>query len=287
MIAYRLTFITPLFSRGLYENQPEIRPPSIRGQLHHWFRWLGGDHAAEKRAFGSVHGGATSSRVVIRVANVHGQTATAPTLPHKGGGHAAPKTAFLPGTTFELHILPRLRPLSEGDQRLFDRALEGWLLMGSLGLRSTRAAGSFVWEPIGNAPLKPPVDFNDYEDRCHSLARHSGLRFALLHKTYNNAENARRTVSDTLGGREDRAGQDGLAAINHPLGRAFGGRKTSPLKFRIVSFGKEFRIAALWDNRQNVTGNLPADLQGIINLLAERKPDLGQQLAASRLADFS
>lgn len=33
MTSYRITFTAPLFSKGSYDNQPEIRPPSIRGQL--------------------------------------------------------------------------------------------------------------------------------------------------------------------------------------------------------------------------------------------------------------
>jgi len=37
----RLTFITPMFGHGATET-PEVRAASIRGQLHNWFRLLGG-----------------------------------------------------------------------------------------------------------------------------------------------------------------------------------------------------------------------------------------------------
>ena len=58
--SFRLEFITPLFSRGAYEDRPEIRAASIRGQLHAWFRVLGGEPADEKSIFGTVHGDAVA-----------------------------------------------------------------------------------------------------------------------------------------------------------------------------------------------------------------------------------
>jgi hypothetical protein len=283
-IAFRLEFITPLFSRGAYEDRPEIRAASIRGQLHWWFRALGGRPADENAIFGSVHGGATASKIVVRVSSVVGTTQRANTLPHKNGDQAGPKAAFSPGTHFELRVLTRLGGLSVPHQSAFDRTLEGWLLLGSLGLRSTRAAGNFRWEPLGNH-LMPPADFATYETRCAKLLEKAPLRFALLGQDYATAEAARRVVSDTLGGRDDNIGQDDLFQLRDPLGKIGRGvRKTSPLRFRIVGIGNDFRIIAMWDDRTLVTGNQPGDLAGIIKLLKERKPALGNQLAASDLA---
>lgn len=287
MSTYRLEFITPLFSRGSYEDRPEVRPPSIRGQLHWWFRALGGNATDEKAIFGGVHGGATASKVVVRVSSLVGTTGRVNTLPHKNGDQASPKAAYQIGTKFDLHILSRLGGLDSRLQSALDRTLETWLLLGTLGLRSTRAAGSFRWEtipPLSEASLKPPADFAAFEVRCQELLRGAPLRFALLGQNYPTAEQARRVVSDTLGGRDDHHGQDDLAQLNHPLGKVFGGRKTSPLRFRIVGIGATFRIAAVWDARMEVTGNLPGDLAGIIRLLNQRKPALGAQLAASGLA---
>lgn len=287
MSSYRLEFITPLFSRGAYEDRPEVRPPSIRGQLHWWFRALGGNATDEKAIFGGVHGGATSSKVVVRVSSVIGPTGSVNTLPHKGGGQASPKAAFQIGTRFDLHLLTRHGALDKRLQPALDRTLETWLLLGTLGLRGTRAAGSFRWEPVppqrGDS-LLPPADFPAYESRCSKLLENAPLRFALLGQSYSAAEQARRVVSDTLGGRDDHQGESGLARLNHPLGKIFDGRKTSPLRFRIVSIGGQFRIAAVWDARTDVTGNRPGDLAGLIHLLDERKPALGRQLAASSLA---
>ncbi len=290
MSTYRLEFITPLFSRGAYDDRPEVRPPSIRGQLHWWFRALGGIAADERVIFGGVHGGATASKVVVRVRHspLHGEWI--PTLPHKPAGinpqdgPNAPRIAVRPGLIVELHILTRLGGLDRRLKDAFDRALETWLLLGTLGLRSTRAAGSFRWQPLNGAPLTYPASFDAYAARCGELVESAPLGFALLETTYASAEAARKVVSDTIGGRDDRQGQGDLARLHDPLGKVFGGRKTSPLRFRIVSVGNHYRIAAVWDARERVTGNRPEDLAGIIRLLTERKPALGQQLQRSAIA---
>lgn len=288
MSTYRIKFITPLFSRGAYENNPEVRPSSIRGQLHTWFRALGGNAVDEKAIFGGVHGGATASRVVVRISSLEGLTGSSSTLPHKNGSQASPKPAYQIGTGFDLHILSRLGRLEPRLYAALDRTLETWLLLGTLGLRGTRAAGSFCWQPKPAAfegSLQPPCDFNGYELRCIELTHGAPLRFALLAQVYPAAEQARRVVSDTLGGRDDHFGQNDLSRLNDPLGKiGRGERKTSPLRFRIVEFGGTYRIAAVWDARIAVTGNRPSDLSGIIQLLQQRKPALGEQLQASALA---
>ena len=286
MSTYRLEFITPLFSRGAYEDRPEVRPASIRGQLHWWFRALGGNSTDEKAIFGGIHDGATASKVVVRVSSLLGTTGSVNTLPHKNGAQASPKAAYQIGTKFDLHILSRLGGLDKRLQSALDRTLETWLLIGTLGLRSTRAAGSFRWEaipPLGEDNFRPPADFAAFEVRCQDLLRQAPLRFALLGQNYSAAEQARRVVSDTLGGRDDNQGQNDLSRMNDPLGKIFNGRKTSPLRFRIVGIGGQYRIAALWDARTAVTGNRSGDLAGIISLLRQRKPALGEQLAASNL----
>jgi hypothetical protein len=302
MSTFRLEFITPLFSHGAYEDRPEIRPASIRGQLHWWFRALGGSYADEKAIFGGVHSGAIGSKIVVRVSEIRGDTAWRPTLPHKPAGRDrttgpdAPKAAFLPGASFHLHCLERLGGITgEGRKAMFARALESWLLLGSLGLRATRGGGDFKWEPVQDTGLRYPASIAEYAARCGEILKGSRLRCALLEAAYPNGEAARRVMTDTLGG-PDRGEEWGeLKALNWPMGDVASSkqrgmdpsrrdRKTSPLRLRVVAVGQECRIAAVWDGRTEVTGNRPADLQGIIRLLAERKPALGKQLAASPLA---
>jgi len=300
MMTFQLKLITPLFCRGSYEDRAEIRPPSIRGQLHWWFRALGGSYREEKEIFGGVHSGATASKVVVRVQN---QTTTGewlPTLPHKPAGATpqdgpnAPRIAFGPGVSFQLHLLTRLGGLDNRLAKGFNKALETWLLLGTLGLRSTRAGGSFNWQPQGEAGFHAPNSFQAYEAQCQNLLLGAPLRFALLNQSFNNAEQPRKLVADTIGGPNGTGDWPTLDQANWPLGNVSMGiqrqrfqgaprRKTSPLRFRIVNVGSEYRIAAVWDGRTEVTGNKVADLKTLINQLTTRKPQLGGLLAQSAL----
>lgn len=283
-----LEFITPMFSHGA-TDQPEIRSASIRGQLHAWFRILGGDIEAERRVFGGIkqrnadsgmmpsHEKTLASRVVVRVSDVNGRARELPTLPHKQGGMAAPRKAYDVGTKCRVVITDRLGGLKETDEALLNRAIDAWLLMGTLGFRATRAAGSFVWT---DESFPVPTTSLAYEDACRDLLDEvsAQAKVAVLERDYPSAERARVDVSDSLGGRNDRDGQNDLARLHDPLGRVFGGRKTSPLKYRILRFGDRYRILAFWDGRTEVTGNTNRDLYGVLDLLAQRKPEIGAQL---------
>jgi hypothetical protein len=297
MMTFRLTFITPLFSKGAYDDRPEVRAASIRGQLHWWHRALGGDAAMERALFGSVHAEfgvkrgekapARASRVVVRTGGLTVPAKAPPdaaTLPHKSGGPASLKTCLQPGSAFDLHILTRLGGLTADQEKVLHHTLRAWLLFGSLGLRSTRAAGNFVWKTDA-AGWTAPTDADSWKQAITDTLGAAPLRWALLDKTYDRAEDARRDASDTIGGRDDAEGEDTLSRINHPLGTINrGNRKTSPLRFRIVYLSGKFRIAALWDNRQQVTHNALGDLERVIALLQKgtrnSKPkEIGQQLA--------
>lgn len=276
MISHRITFLTPLFSRGSYDDRPEIRPPSIRGQLHWWFRALGGRHSDEKVIFGGVHNHAVASKIVVRVGNIKGRQAAAPTLPHKGRGLASEKTAFLAETSFELHLSERLGGLTGPHATRFRQSLEAWLLAGTLGLRATRAAGSFVWEPLCPNGVPMPQTQEAYSLALQGVFSSAPLKVRLLKETFATAEAARICISDTLGGRDDRF--DDLARMQHPLGTIRGRRKTSPLRFRIVRISNRFHVVAVWDNRTAVTGNRPEDLKGIADLLDNRGKKIGTAL---------
>jgi hypothetical protein len=283
MTSYRLTFITPLFSKGSYDDLPEIRPPSIRGQLHWWFRALGGSHAEEHAIFGGVHGGAVASKIVVRVANVTGETGKVATLPHKSGGQASEKSAFLPGTSFDLHLLERLGGLGEARRAAFHRTLEAWLLAGTLGLRATRAGGSFVWAPATSTGVEidMPESIVSYRRRLDAVFSGTSIKAALLEEAFRTPGEARICVSDTIGGRDDPNGTSDLARLNDPLGRIRPKRKTSPLRFRIVMVGEAFHIVAVWDDRSAVTGNRPGDYEGVVKLLAEKGKRIGKMLPPS------
>jgi hypothetical protein len=276
MTQYKIQFITPLFSRGAYDDLPEIRPASIRGQLHWWFRALGGSAADENAIFGSVHSKPIhASKVVVRVNNVCGQQGLVNTLPHKSGGQASPKMAFQPGTTCVLHFGFRLGGLDDRLKKAFDRTVETWLHLGTLGLRATRASGSFSWEPLTHGAVAMPQSLDEWRTRCTELLKNAPLKFYLTTESFDSAEKARSVVSDTIGGRGDKQGESSLARINYPLGRVFGGRKTSPLRFRIVPIAGRFHIAAVWDDRPLVTGNQSSDLASVVALLQQKRKEIG------------
>lgn len=279
-IELKLTFITPCFSQGATDTA-EIRPASIRGMLHQWFRLLGGTFQQEREVFGGVKAGAgtvdQASRVVVRVRDIQGSQISACTLPHKSGDEASPRNAYSEATHFTLAISDRLGGLSKEDEKLFKKTVYAWLLMGTLGYRATRAAGSFFWESTTDFPYPETPDAYDRE--CQRLVN-SNFMVALLKDTlFYSSDEARRVVSDTLGGRQDSKGKNDLKQLHDPLGKVFEGRKTSPLKFRIVKFGTTYYIVAIWDNRSVVTGNQKSDFSGIIKLLSERKPQLGGPLS--------
>ena len=267
-----ITFVTPCFCRGADcsdSGMPEIRPASIRGQLHWWFRALGNSPQDENAIFGSVHervGNVTTpraSKVVIRV-RVREPLATEsiPTLPHKTGGPAAPKKAIAPGTTFDLLVSTRLGGLTPSLEQKFCRALDAWLHLGALGLRATRGGGNFSFEG-------QPGTAEAYASAIRAFC--PPIRASLLPPSYTSAEAARKEITDTLA-------SDAFDRVHFPLGVIRPSRKTSPLRFRIVKVEGTFRIIAVWDTRQAVTGNTDADLSEAIAILIRSNKKIGDAL---------
>ena len=160
-----LRFVTPAFLSGADQNKPEIRVPSIRGELRWWFRAAGGSAEDEAEIFGGVHGDAVSSAVVIRVSEV--KLKMQPEIKPRpmsdksylyyfaqvsGNDHGVKRTQtghFIGvGSTFVLTVMSRRELPSEKMSMLKD-SLGLFLRYGALGLRSTRGCGAFTAE---NAP---------------------------------------------------------------------------------------------------------------------------------------
>lgn len=291
MNRYPIEFITPLFSRGAYDDIVEIRPSSIRGQLHWWFRALGGTYAAEKAVFGGVHGGASASRLVVRVADLPARPNPPlfkPTLPHKPGGQDprnapnAPRCAFPAGTRFTLVLGERLGGVPAAHRKLVERTFEAWLLAGALGLRTTRGGGSIHWEGA-------PTDVVSYRKRLSELLSGSALEFELLSEVFDHSETARKVTTETIS-------HEAMPDLHYPLGAVRQGpqdpapaRKTSPLRLTVRRFADGYRILAVWDGRQTVTGNTHAELKAAIHRLAigsdrARPTHIGRLLQQSSLA---
>lgn len=275
------TLLTPAFVHGAYQsqqnNRPELRPPSVKGQLHWWYAALFGQerdgHAGkdELELFGHVSDrrrgleGNEASRFSIRLIEETLQETKADVLPHKKReGLQGTKAALAPGSRFTVQLLPRRQgPTLEQWQRL-QRATDAWLLLGGIGQRANRAAGS-LW------PEDAPETSLDFERKAGELLAGSRLKFALLDRSWPNEDKLRSEMSDILA---DQA----MAHCNRPFGTA--GfyqegipRKPSPLKLRAVQFGGQLRVVAVWDARHGA-----GDLSEGVRVLRRGNKPLGTLL---------
>ena len=156
---YHLEFLTPCFCAGADQAVAEVRAPSIRGKLRWWFRILGGNPTQEAEVFGSIRGDESlSSPLVVRVREDALKSQWQPidsgrgsntgyllyfAMEARGGRRWVAGGALPVGSAFELQILWR-RTLNGAAKELFDLALECFLFLGSIGLRSTRGLGCFT-----------------------------------------------------------------------------------------------------------------------------------------------
>lgn len=169
----KLTFHTPCLLTGADQNMPEIRVPSIRGELRWWFRAVGGTLEDEVGVFGGVHGGAAASSISLRVREmsiVKGESLEFKPMSDMGylyyfakvsgnnsGVHRTAAGAYVGvGSSFVLEVLER-RVLTENQRGLLKDALAYFLRYGALGLRSTRGCGAFVADPVPELPEREDI----------------------------------------------------------------------------------------------------------------------------------
>ncbi len=156
---YHLEFLTPCFCAGADQSVAEVRAPSIRGKLRWWFRVLGGSADEEAEVFGSIRGEeGCGSSLVVRVRENAPRSAWQPLQSSgvsntgyvlyfaqaSGGGRRWVASGALPaGSSFEMQLIWRRSP-GPATKELFDLAMDSFLMLGSLGLRSTRGLGCFA-----------------------------------------------------------------------------------------------------------------------------------------------
>ena len=289
-----LDFVTPLFSYGADPSQPEIRAASIRGQLHQWFRLVKGNFGQERGVFGGIKvrnvpsaGRESGSRLVVRVGETDhaGRIPSNPTLPHKQGGRSAPKPSFPAGTKFTLHLSLR-RPGPPEEEEILSRAIDAWILFGGLGGRSTRAGGSI--QRRGHTFGSEEEFHRNVLAAIPKGNQGRNFLYRILPSSYPDEKTARTVATDTLGGpfnAGDAAGD--LARLHYPLGvvrdraanRNAPRRKTSPLKLKVARFSEGLRLIAVWDIREEVTGNSFKDFEGMIQALKRKNKRLGGELS--------
>jgi hypothetical protein len=197
-----------------------MRVPSIRGQVRSWHREVAGV-AAVNRIWGSTGNDGGASHVGLTCIDSVPPHPAQPRpfiLPHKSMGSRPALTA---GQSFTLK-LQRLVGCSNADWTAAQNAVKLWLLIGCLGLRANRAAGS-VW-PLETGQVEnkwmpqTPVQLGD-------MLRNLGFRWPVqLIETSSGttAEELRRLASDT---------------VRFP--KLFGDirpRQPSPTKFKVIEF---------------------------------------------------
>jgi CRISPR type III-B/RAMP module RAMP protein Cmr1 len=284
-ITRRFTFLTSAFPHGAYQSQrfnvPELRGPSVKGQLRWWYDALFGDVKSEQRLFGYVSSkdnsrlgleGNQSSRIMVRVNCPDAQPKTTETdfMPHKSrdGGK---KNAIVAGTRYELTLLPRREGLKPQEQQRLERVLDAWLLLGAVGQRANRGAGS-------PCPENAPTTSEAYLSRANALVDGSKLRCAFLGNTYLTEHELRREAGDFIDGPTTRISR-GAREVDvtqpwWPFGAAED-RKPSPLKLRAVRVDDHLRLLAIWDGRHHTPDNLR---QGVEQLA--RQKEIGRFLLA-------
>jgi len=227
-----IEYLAPLFCRGAYKNQPEIRVPSIRGMVRWWFRKLGGTAAEEKILFGGMKKFASdntvhASNLVIRVISEQvvgvGEFST---LPHKHGGDSNPQYAFKPNGSFALKVFSRFDRLKPDSEIKVKNAIEVWTLLGALGLRANRAGGS-LW-PVGELAPETAI-------QLRTRLNAAGFKWPvyLAPEAVGTAgETLRAAATDTVEGHPQVFG-----SIRRPVGRL-----SSPLKIKVIRLDGKLRL---------------------------------------------
>jgi len=233
-----LKILSPCFAGGADQNNPELRAASIRGHLRRWHTRLTNE-SDMRQVWGSVGRDGDSSKIQLRVESLGYETTSAILLPHKhnGGG----RRNALVGVEFNVHLRSRFQaPLQTALN-----ALQLWSLLGALGTRANRAAGS-IW-PTEGAPLNP----DELKARLSTLGLKKGdIRVS---SDFDTMESLRVAASDTL-------------SIPHLFGSARP-RKESPLKIKMVEFNDRLHLLLL------------AEQNGVIDSALQELQKKGKPLA--------
>ncbi len=259
-IEFPFTLLTPCFSGtalGKDAPQAEMRVPPIRGHIRSWHRILCGSENAN-RVWGSANGNnGSGSRVGLRVSGSPMSSGEkAAILPHKSGGNSGSRPSLPPSnseTPAYTLTLQRWVGCTHDDWNQAQAATKLWLLLGCLGLRSNRAAGSVWpngdWVPDGEGSFKTML-------ASLGLSR-VGVALIGLNANVSPAE-LRRTASDTV---NDKSVFGGISP-----------RAPSPTRFKVIQLGAAYCLLAIAPTTGAGVGTQSAKLQRAEQLL-NGKPD--------------
>lgn len=264
---YTFTFLTPCFCGGADQHErAELRSASIRGVVR-WWHTAAGIQPSVTDTWGIA---ATASKVGLEILTPIVSEKKDKILVHK-----TDKPGYRPVLPFDKEYTLRLQRLSgcSGAQwRAANEAVAVWLLLGGLGTRQNRGAGS-VWplkierSPVAELLTEAIQDEGKFSRSVQRLLNNQRLRFVLLDQPFNTQEDARKTASDMIGGPFQKAEASLLRALNFPFG-SDRPRKPSPLKFKVVKFGSQYQLLVVWDSERT---NTAKELADGVNLLAYKK----------------
>lgn len=224
-------FLTPCFSgtaEGKNADSSILRVPPIRGHIRMWHVSLFGA-ADANTVWGSTAGDGCGSKVGVALkTSPPASKTTAEILPHKdNANHRGPRVSLPSGSRATL-ILTRLPGCTKDNWDHAERATKVWLLLGTLGLRSARAAGSVwpngSWVPQDTAALKSALAALGYKQPVQQVDS-TILSDERMSYEKNEALKLRHAASDTVGGSSQYFGDIRPA------------RKPSPLKMKVARLG--------------------------------------------------
>jgi hypothetical protein len=225
-------FLTPCFSGTAEGKNPEssvLRVPPIRGHIRMWHVSLFG--AADANAvWGSTAGDGCGSKVGVALkTSLPPSTTKAEILPHKdNANHRGPRVALQTKDSRATLILTRLPGCTPTQWDHAEKATKLWLLLGTLGLRANRAAGSVwpsgPWVPQDRAALKTTLSALGYKQPVQQVDS-AILSDKRMNYEDNEALRLRHAASDTVGG------------SSQYFGDIKPTRKPSPLKMKVAILG--------------------------------------------------
>lgn len=235
-IHFPLVLLTPAMIGGAQGRGggAEMRPASIRGHIRWWHRAAGFTPTCNE-TWGQTDGAVIASRVSLSLEpGPEPARERATILPHKDETGVRDSLAL--GKTFTL-ILRRLVGCSDFHWVAAQRATKLWLLLGGLGLRANRAAGS-VW-PLDTPGEDPwvPQDETDLRSTLTSLGYRHPVQLAdasiLSHPSLQieryDGLKLRLAASDTV-------------AVPQYFGSVNPRRIPSPLKIKVIRLGTAHRL---------------------------------------------
>ena len=239
-IEYRFILLTPAMVGGAggKSGYAEMRIASIRGQVRWWHR-AAGLSPGFNQVWGQTDGSIIASRVSLALAAgarpAHGG---APILPHDLKKSGPPRDALNASEIFTV-TLRRLVGCSPDHWLAAQRAVKLWLLLGCIGLRANRAAGSVWplddylpesdrWVPADEQSLRGTIRGFGYS-KIVQLADPSILGHGSLKDEPTHALKLRHAASDTV-------------SDSQYFGSIKPQRKPSPLKMKVIRLGAEHRL---------------------------------------------